>query len=326
MSLRQAGQTEGHRVAVYSDFKDLPDEARGHAIALGNFDGLHAGHLAVIDAARVAGEAVGAPLGVATFEPPPRAFFQPGAPPFRLMRGPRRNMRLEAIGVNSVYELAFNADMAAMTDEEFARDVLVEGLGIKHIAVGFDYRFGKGRMGDAESLKALGETLGFGVTIVEEVAADEVKASSSHVREMLKAGKPERAAEILGEAWVADGVVVKGEQRGTELGIPTANIHLGELLHPKEGVYAVFVYIEGDDVWRGGVANFGRTPTTGLRDPLLETFIFDFDEDIYGKMLTVAFVKYLRPEKKFDSVEIMMEWILADIVTAQDVLSHAGQD
>lgn len=311
-------------MAVYKSFLNLPPEAKGHSIALGNFDGLHEGHLAVIDAARAGGEALGAQLGVATFEPPPRSFFQPDAAPYRLMRPARRNTCLEDLGAASVYELPFGKEMAAMTDEEFARTVLVDGLGIKHIAIGFDYRFGKGRMGDAARMKALGEQFGFGVTIVEEVETGEVKASSTAIRAALTNGKPEEAAAILGTAWVADGIVVKGEQRGAELGFPTANIHLGELLHPKEGVYAVFVHIEGEETWRGGVANFGRTPTTGLRDPLLETFIFDFDEDIYGKMLTVALVKYLRPEKHFDSVETMLEWIRADVTTAQDVLSQAG--
>ncbi len=302
---------------VTAHYRDVPKAMRGFSIALGNFDGVHAGHRVVIGAAQKAG----GPLGVATFEPPPRAFFRPEDPPFRLYRPMRRNARLAELGVKAVYELPFNADMAAMTDEIFAREVLSEGLGVAHVSVGFDFRFGRGRMGDAARLASLGRAMGFGVTIVEKLEAQGVKASSTAIREALIAGEPEKAAEILGHDWVVDGIVESGEKRGRTLGFPTANVHLGDLLHPRHGVYAVRARIEGEEAWRDGVANFGRTPTTGLRDPLLETYIFDFEGDIYGKMLDVALVRYLRPELKFDALKGMVAQMHRDTDAARAVLA-----
>ena len=290
-------------MTVYADFKNIPKDAKGCAIALGNFDGLHAGHKAVIDAVR----AVGAPLAVATFEPPPRAFFRPNDPPFRILRPARRNKVLQQAGAGIVFELPFNTDMSGMTDEEFAREVIKNGLGASHVAVGFDFRFGRGRMGDATRLSSLGRALGFGVSIVEEIeTTDGAKASSTAIRQALRAGEPEKAAAMLGYDWIIDGIVEHGEKRGREIGFPTANLHLGELVHPRHGVYAVRVRIDGETDWRDGVANFGRTPTTGLRDPLLEAVIFDWEGDLYGKLIEVAMVSFLRPELKFDELDTMI--------------------
>ena len=302
---------------VFADYRQLPGDARGHAIALGNFDGLHAGHMAVIEAARQ----VDAPLGVATFEPPPRAFFRPEDPPFRILRPEHRNRKLLAAGAEAVFELPFNSDMARMTDEAFARDVLADGLGAAHVAVGFDFRFGRGRMGDAPRLASLGRALGFGVTIVEKVEDLGDKASSTAIRQALQSGEPERAAEMLGHAWVADGPVDGGEKRGRTIGFPTANIHLQDLIHPRHGVYAVMARLDGESDWRPGVANFGRTPTTGLRDALLETFLFDFDENIYGRHMEVALIAFLRPETRFDSLDEMVAQMTQDCETARQRLS-----
>ena len=300
-------------MTVIAHYKDVPDSARGFSVALGNFDGVHAGHRAVIEGAQSAG----AKLGVATFEPPPRAFFRPDDPPFRIYRPARRNRRLAALGAEAIFELPFNADMAAMTDEAFARDVLREGIGAAHVTVGFDFRFGRGRMGDAGRLASLGRALGFGVTVIEKIEALGTKASSTAIREALIAGAPEKAAEILGHDWVVDGVVEHGEKRGRTIGFPTANLHLGDLIHPRHGVYAVRVRVAGETDWRDGVANFGRTPTTGIRDPLLETFIFDFEGDLYGQSLEVALVAYLRPELKFDSLDEMVVRMHQDVEAAR---------
>jgi riboflavin kinase / FMN adenylyltransferase len=306
---------------VFADYRGLPDSARGASIALGNFDGLHVGHKAVMDAARLAGHGK---FSVATFEPPPRAYFRPGDPPFRIFRPERRNATILAAGADTVFELPFNGEMAAMTDEGFVRAVLVEGLGVSHVSVGFDFRFGRGRMGHAQRLSSLGRALGFGVTIVEEVEGHGSKASSTAIRQALRAGEPELAAEMLGGPWIADGVVESGERNGRKLGFPTANMQLGSLLHPKHGVYVVRARIEGEDAWRGGVANFGRTPTTGLRDPLFETHIFDFEGDIYGKKLEVQLVAYLRPERRFETVDLMVAQMHKDAATARELLSTPG--
>ncbi|MCI4644956.1 MAG: riboflavin biosynthesis protein RibF [Hyphomonadaceae bacterium] len=308
-------------MTVYADYASIPQSARGHSIAMGNFDGLHPGHLAVIAAARRSGRK----LGVATFEPPPRAYFRPGDPPFRILRPERRNAKILAAGVDTVFELPFNADMAGMTDEIFARDVLADGLGVSHVTVGFDFRFGRGRMGDAARLASLGRALGFGVTIVDEVEGDRgEKASSTAIRQALRAGEPERAAAMLGHAWVADGVVEHGEKRGRTLGFPTANLHLHDLIHPRHGVYAVRARIEGESAWRDGVANFGRTPTTGIRDPLLETVILDWEGDLYGKTLEVALFAFLRPELKFDSLDEMVTQMHSDVERARLALSESN--
>jgi riboflavin kinase/FMN adenylyltransferase len=304
-------------MTVIAHYKHVPETARGCSIALGNFDGVHAGHRAVIAGA----VAAGAPLGVATFEPPPRQYFRPDDPPFRIYRPARRNARLVELGAKAVFELPFNADMAAMTDEVFARDVLKDGIGASHITVGFDFRFGRGRMGDAGRLASLGRALGFGVTVVEKIEALGAKASSTAIREALISGEPEKAAEILGHHWVADGIVEHGEKRGRTIGFPTANLHLGDLIHPRHGVYAVRARIAGEKTWRDGVANFGRTPTTGIRDPLLETVIFDFEGDIYGQQLEVALVRYLRPELKFDSLDAMIVQMNKDVETAKHHLA-----
>lgn len=308
-------------MAVFAEYRGLPESARGASIALGNFDGLHAGHKAVMEAARIAGHGK---FSVATFEPPPRAYFRPGDPPFRIFRPERRNAAILAAGASTVFELPFNGEMAAMTDEGFVRNVLVDGLGASHVSVGFDFRFGRGRMGHAQRLSSLGRALGFGVTIVEEVEGRGAKASSTAIRQALMAGEPDLAAGMLGGPWTADGIVESGEQNGRKLGFPTANLQLGELIHPKHGVYAVRARIEGEADWRPGVANFGRTPTTGLRDPLLETHIFDFKADIYGKRLEVQLVAYLRPEKRFDSLDLMVDQMHLDSAEARRILATPG--
>jgi len=226
-----------------------------------------------------------------------------------------------ALGVESVFELPFNPDMAGMTDEEFARDVIADGLGAKHVSIGFDFRFGRGRMGDAARLASLGRALGFGVTIVEKVEGLGDKASSTAMRQALRAGMPEKVAALLGTPWTVAGLVEHGEKRGREIGFPTANMTLpAGLIHPRHGIYAVRTRIEGETTWRAGVANFGRTPTTGLRDPLLETMIFDWDGDIYGQKLEVALVAFLRPEEKFDSLDDMIVQMHKDVEAARRVL------
>lgn len=304
---------------VYADYRGLPASARGASIALGNFDGLHAGHRAVMDAARQAG---GGNFSVATFEPPPRAYFRPSDPPFRIFRPDRRNKAILAAGADAVFELPFNGEMAAMTDEGFVRCVLVDGLAVKHVSVGFDFRFGRGRMGHAQRLASLGRALGFGVTIVDEVIELGGKASSTAIRQALHAGEPDVAADLLGDWWVADGLVESGEKNGRNLGFPTANLHLGELIHPKHGIYAVRARIDRKGAWLDGVASFGRTPTTGIRDPLLETHIFDFNGDLYGKWLEVQLIAYLRPELKFPSLDALVDAMHADAAEARKQLAN----
>jgi riboflavin kinase / FMN adenylyltransferase len=297
--------------------------SKGAAIALGNFDGLHAGHRAVIESAREAATRLSAKLGVATFEPPPRRHFQPDAPPFRLMTARRREIALQAIGVDEVHLLRFDAAMAAMTDREFCQRVIVEEVGASSVSVGFDFRFGKGRMGDADSLKRIGTELGFEVKIVAEVKDGGAKVSSSRIREAIERGDVVEAGGALGGYWIVDAIVEHGEKRGTGLGFPTANMQLGEIVHPAHGVYAVWAREDGEATWRPGVANFGRTPTTGERDALLEVMVFDFAGDLYGRRLHAAFVKFLRPEAKFFGLEELKTAMKGDVEQARAVLAGA---
>lgn len=307
-------------MAVISDFRNVPEEAQGAAVALGNFDGVHEGHVAVIDSAGEIARAKDVPLGVLIFEPPPRMYFQPEGTPFRIMTPETRRDALREHGVDIIYELPFNKEMSQMSPEAFVRDVLVEGLKLKHLSVGFDFRFGRGREGDVNTLATLAKTYGFSFSVQERITDGFTKISSTAIRTALQEGKPETAGHLLGRYWRATGTVEMGEQRGRTISFPTANMRLGDLIQPMHGVYAVWAQIEGENKWRAGVANFGRTPTTGLRDPLLETHLFDFDEEIYGKQMTVALVDFLRREKKFDSFEALTLQIAADAADAKQSL------
>ena len=277
----------------------------------------------MIESAREAAGRLGVKLGVATFEPPPRRYFQPDAPPFRLMTPRRRELALDAIGVEEVHLLRFDAVMAAMTDREFCERVVLGEVGASAVSVGFDFRFGKGRMGDVDSLRRIGAELGFEVKIVAEVKDTGAKVSSSRVREALERGDVAGVATMLGGPWTVDAIVEHGEKRGRTLGFPTANMQLGEIVHPAHGIYAVWTREDGEGEWRPGVANFGRTPTTGVRDALLEVMVFDFAGDLYGKRLHTAFVKFLRPEVRFGGLEELVVAMKQDVADARAVLAGA---
>ena len=297
---------------IVSRWRDVPAADRGAAVALGNFDGVHRGHQRVIAAAAMAARDFKQPLGVITFEPHPRRFFQPDCAPFRLMSPGQIARAVEGLGVDILYVLSFDAEMAAMTDEAFAHEVLADGLGVAHVAAGFDITFGKDRSGDPQSLKAYGERFGFGVSIVERFGdAGEAKYSSSAIRKALADGQPERAAEILGRPFAIEGVVVEGQKLGRQLGFPTANVSLGDYVVPKFGVYATRSRTADGRVI-AGVSNLGQNPTTGLVEPRLETWLFDFDEDLYGQVLETELVAWLRPEEKFDGLEPLIAQVMKD--------------
>jgi riboflavin kinase/FMN adenylyltransferase len=293
----------------------------GAAIALGNFDGLHAGHRAVIESARGQARKLGVPLGVATFEPAPRRHFQPDASPFRLMTPLQRQIAMDRLGVDQLHLLRFDAVMAAMTDREFCERVILGEVGARSVSVGFDFRFGKNRMGDADTLTRIGAEMGFAVEVVAEVKAAGEKVSSSRIREAIERGDMGAARQGLGAWWTTDAIVEHGEKRGRTLGFPTANMKLGEIVRPSHGIYAVWARMDDEAVWRRGVAIFGRTPTTGLRDPLLEVMVFDVTGDFYGRRMHVAFVKMLRAEARFDSLEGLVAQMHRDVADARGVLA-----
>jgi riboflavin kinase/FMN adenylyltransferase len=306
---------------IFQAYHSIDPTAKGATAAIGNFDGVHAGHMSVIDLARRA--MPDAPLGVVTFEPHPREYFAPETPPFRLMSRAARANRLEKVGVELLYELNFDADLASLTPLEFARDVLRDGLGLSHVVVGADFCFGKGRAGTAEDLVAFGQDLGFGVTIAPLVAADAQVVSSTAIRRALSAGDTRAAKQMLGHWHRIEGPVITGEQRGRELGYPTANMSIDGLHQPAFGVYAVLV-----DVLEGphkgsyhGVASLGVRPMFGENTANLETFVFDFKGDLYGTPLSVALIEHLRGEEKFDSLEALITQMDADSAQARAILA-----
>ena len=306
---------------ILRDYQFLEPGHRGATAAIGNFDGVHLGHQSVIELARTAEPT--APLGVVTFEPHPRAYFAPDAPPFRLMSREARASRLEKLGVEVLFELNFNTALAALYPEEFAQRVLADGFGLRHVVVGADFCFGKSRSGTATDLQAFGRQMGFGVTIAPLIAQTETTVSSTAIRRALTEGDPRAAAAMLGHWHRIEGPVISGEQRGREVGYPTANMSIDRLHPPACGVYAVLV-----DVLEGphkgsyrGVASMGVRPMFGENRPNLETFLFDFSGDLYGTALSVALVEYLRPEERFDSLEALIAQMDADSVRARDVLA-----
>jgi len=308
-------------VRIVTDWRDLPDPLRGAAVAIGAFDGVHRGHQAVIAEARSAADRLGVPLAVVSFDPHPRRWFQPDAAPFRLMTPAQMARAMAPLGVDRLHLLPFDAAMAAMTDEAFVREVLVNGLGIRHAAVGFDFSYGKGRTGSAESLRRLGETLGFGVTVVDRIDdGDGLKLSSSGVREALKAGDMARAAAILGRPFAIAGEVVHGDKRGRTIGVPTANIRMGDYMRPAYGVYATRTRLPDGRVI-DGVANLGVRPMFEIDQPLLEVWLFGFNEDLYGQTVETDLIAFLRGEMAFDGLEALKVQIDADAAAARAVLS-----
>ncbi|WP_149140024.1 bifunctional riboflavin kinase/FAD synthetase [Gemmobacter caeruleus] len=305
---------------IISHWHGVDAADRGASVAMGNFDGVHLGHRSVIEAAAAAG-----PLGVLTFEPHPREYFAPDAPPFRLMNAEARANRLAKLGVERLFELPFGPEMAGFTPEEFARIVLAEGLGVAHVTVGRDFCFGKGRKGTVDDLQSLGAQLGFGVTVAPLLRVGGKEISSTAIRNALSEGRARDAATMLGHLHRIEGAVLHGEKRGRELGFPTANMSVAGLHLPRLGVYAVKVDVltgphQGS---YGGAASLGVRPMFGENTPNLETFLFDFSGDLYGQHLSVALVDYLRPEMRFDGLPALVAQMQADCDRARSILADA---
>ncbi len=309
---------------ILHGWKGLAAGDRGASVALGNFDGVHLGHQQVIADAAAAAKRLKSALGVISFEPHARMHFQPDAPPFRLMRPSQLSRTLERLGTDRLYLLPFGVEMAGFTDREFVSMVLVEGLGVRHVAVGFDVTFGRGRTGDPASLTDYGEEFGFSVSVATRVTDRGAKISSTAVREALQAGRPEAAALVLGRPFAIEGVVQKGKQLGRTLGFPTANIPLGDYVVPRFGVYATRTRLaDGREI--PGVANLGVNPTTGVETARLEVWLFDFDQDIYGETTETDLIAFLRPELKFDSIKVMVAKVHEDASLARAVLATPSE-
>lgn len=299
----------------------FPQRLRGGVAALGNFDGVHRGHQAIMGEAGRLARAMDAPLVIVTNEPHPRQVFQPDAAPFRLTTAAERTDLLAQFGVDGVFSLPFDRMVARMPAQDYVTQILLEGLGVIHVVAGYSYRFGQDRGGGPDVLAWMGEMEGFGVTILPPVGDAGTVFSSTDIRHALKDGAPRRAADMLGHWWSIIGRVGQGDRRGGTIGFPTANIVLGERLRPALGVYAVRARLcdqgHGQGQWLDGVANLGRRPTFDKADDLLEVHLFDFAGDIYGRALQVELVDFIRPERKFDGLEALKAQIAKDCDTAR---------
>ncbi len=311
---------------IFRHFEDVPDASKGAVVAIGNFDGVHLGHQALIAQARAEAQKLGRPLAVMAFEPHPQEFFRPRPDSIRLTPLRMKARLLSELGVDVMFALSFDAAMAGRTADVFVQDVLVKGLGARGVVVGPDFEFGKGRGGNLETLRQMGEAQGFSVTCFEMVVTDGAKISSTRIRETLKVARPEEAAALLGRWWAVEARVEHGDKRGRTLGFPTANMHLGDCFAPAFGIYAVRIAIMDNDVEvsrHDGVANFGIRPMYQTKVPLMEAHLFDFDGDLYGKHLMVELISWIRPEVKFDGVPALVAQMGKDCARAREILAQA---
>jgi riboflavin kinase/FMN adenylyltransferase len=298
---------------------------KGAVVAMGNFDGVHLGHRAVIAAALQMARIHGRPALAVTFEPHPRSFFSPNTPQFRLSDEAGKLRLLAGTGLEGAVVMSFDKARAGTTAQDFIHHDLIERLGISGIAVGYDFHFGKGRVGSPSLLVSEAPRLGIEVDVQPHIDIAERPVSSSAIRMALAEGQIEDATLMLGGPWFVSGLVIHGEKRGRDLGYPTANIRLDKNCGLKHGIYAVRVgHGQGKDQVRlDGVASFGRRPTFDNGAPLLEIFLFDFNGDLYGKTLDVAFIAFIREELKFDSVEALVRQMDDDSAWARAALAAA---
>jgi riboflavin kinase/FMN adenylyltransferase len=310
-----------------SDFTVIRDTSppastpKGMVVAMGNFDGVHLGHRAVIDAARRMGLAHGRPAFAVTFEPHPRSYFSPNTPQFRLTDEAAKLRLLAATGLSGAVVMTFDRRRAETTAQDFIHHDLIKRLGISGIAVGYDFHFGKGRVGSPGLLVAEAPRLGIEVDVQAHVDIAERPVSSSAIRMALAEGQIDEATAMLGGPWFINGEVTHGEKRGRDLGYPTANIRLDKNCGLRHGIYAVRVGRDGQRF--DGVASFGRRPTFDNGAPLLEVFLFDFTGDLYGSRLDVAFIAFLREELKFDRLDALIRQMDDDSSMARERLAAA---
>jgi riboflavin kinase / FMN adenylyltransferase len=310
---------------IHRGYWSLPQTALHGVVAIGNFDGVHRGHRALIETARARAEELGAPLGVITFEPHPREVLAPDQAPPRLTPFRTKVRILQELGVRELFALAFNQHLMSKSPEQFVHDVLAGGLGVRHVVVGFDFRFGHRRAGDADLLATLGREYGFGVTLIEPVAWRGEVCSSSRIRAAIIRGDVALARDLLGHPFLVEGRVVEGDRRGRELGSPTANVRPGGRgLWPADGIYAVrAAWDKEPSVWHDAVASVGVRPTFGGGARLLEIHVFDRDPDLYGRRVCCGFVERLRAEETFATVEDLKLQMDRDSAAARAALATA---
>lgn len=299
---------------------EVPAAMRSGIVALGNFDGFHRGHQAVVARARAA--AARRPLIVATFDPHPVRYFKPDAAPFRLTTLDQRARLFAAAGADAMVVFGFDAALASLSAEDFVVERLVARLGVAGVVTGDDFTFGRGRSGDVGVLRALGERHGFSVDTVSAVTQGDEVVSSSRIRALLTRGDPRAAADLLTRPFAIEGVVQHGDKLGRTIGYPTANVALGNYLRPAYGIYAVRVRLD-DGRLVDGAANLGIRPSFDPPKELLEAYLFDFAEDLYGRTIEIALIDYLRAEAKFDSLDALTAQMDADCGAARAVLARS---
>ena len=300
----------------------LPEALRGSIVALGNFDGFHLGHQAVVNRAIALGFHARRPVIVATFDPHPVRFFKPDVPPFRLTSLDQRERLFAHAGADAMLVFRFDAELASMDADAFVAEILARRLGVAGVVTGDDFSFGKGRTGDVDLLRKLGEQYGVRAEAVAQVMIDGERVSSGRIREALAAGDPGTATHLLTRPFAVEAVVERGDGRGHALGFPTANVSLGRYQRPAYGIYAVRIRLD-DNSEHSGVASFGVRPTFEEGEEYLETFIFDWEGDLYDRTIEIGLIAYLRPEAKFDSVEALVEQMRKDEAEARRLLAIA---
>ena len=301
----------------------LPEALRGSIVALGNFDGFHLGHQAVVNRAIALGFHERRSVIVATFDPHPVRFFKPDVPPFRLTNLDQRERLFAHAGADAMLVFRFDAELASMDADAFVAEILARRLGVAGVVTGDDFSFGKGRTGDVDLLRKLGEQHGVRAEAVAQVMIDGERVSSGRIREALAAGDPGTATHLLTRPFAVEAVVERGDGRGHALGFPTANVSLGRYQRPAYGIYAVRIRLD-DNSEHSGVASFGVRPTFEEGEEYLETFIFDWEGDLYDRTIEIGLIAYLRPEAKFDSVEALVEQMRKDEAEARRLLAIAA--
>jgi riboflavin kinase/FMN adenylyltransferase len=307
----------------------FPEQLRGGVVAIGNFDGVHRGHQRLLELARDEAKGAGRPWGVVTFEPHPRSFFRPAEPVFRLTPAPLKARLLKALGAAFVDVLTFDAKLAAMAPEDFVHAILFERLGVSHVVTGYDFHFGHGRKGSPQTIRDMGETLGFSASVVEQVTDDGGLApfASSAIRTALRHGHVREAAADLGYWWTVMGEVVASDGRGRGMGFPTLNVVLEPGIEPLQAIYAARVRdaARPGTVWQGA-GYYGRRPTFASDRLFLEVFLLDFSGDLYGRTLMVEFIELIRPDRKFDSADELIAQMAQDCEAARGILARLSAD
>ena len=313
---------------IFRHHDDFPEELKGSVIAIGNFDGVHLGHMGVIGEARRIAEANDIPWGVMTFEPHPRAYFQPDQPAFRITPLRAKSHAVAPLGADFLISLRFDKLLATMSAEDFVQSVLMDNLSIHHIVCGYDFTFGAARGGDCELLLHMGKELGFGMTAVGAISDDSGTAySSTRIREALVDGDLQLVANLLGRPYEIAGRVQHGDKLGRTIGYPTANIHMEDYMEPARGIYAVRAALDVPEsldspVWIDGAANLGIRPMFETENPVLEVYLFDFEGDLYDQHMRVQILEFIRPEIKFGSLDELVQAIEVDCIKVREFLAQ----